>query len=105
MTTKGKRILIVDDDTDFIAATQAFLEVEVVDTGIGIPEADLPRVFDVFYRGDEAKKTSRLAPGLGLSLVKRLVQAQGGTVRVESQAGKGSRFFFTVPIAGKPEPA
>jgi CheY-like chemotaxis protein len=37
MTTKGKRILIVDDDTDFIAATQAFLEVEVVDTGIGIP--------------------------------------------------------------------
>ena len=85
--------------------TGAFLEVEVVDTGIGIPEADLPRVFDVFYRGDEAKKTSRLAPGLGLSLVKRLVQAQGGTVRVESQAGKGSRFFFTVPIAGKPEPA
>jgi signal transduction histidine kinase len=79
--------------------TGAFLEVEVADTGIGIPDADLPHVFDVFFRGDEAKKTSRLAPGLGLSLVKRLVEAQGGTVRVESTLGRGSRFIFTVPIA------
>jgi signal transduction histidine kinase len=85
--------------------TGELLEVEVADTGIGIPEADLPRVFDIFYRGDEAKKTDRLAPGLGLSLVKRLVETQGGTVWVESEAGKGSRFFFTVPIAGKTEPA
>ena len=85
--------------------TGELLEVEVADTGIGIPEADLPRVFDIFYRGDEAKKTDRLAPGLGLSLVKRLVETQGGTVWVESEAGKGSRFFFTVPIAGKAEPA
>ena len=85
--------------------TGELLEVEVADTGIGIPEADLPRVFDIFYRGDEAKKTDRLAPGLGLSLVKRLVETQGGTVWVESEAGKGSRFFFSVPIAGKPEPA
>ena len=79
--------------------TGELLEVEVADTGIGIPEADLPRVFDIFYRGDEAKKTDRLAPGLGLSLVKRLVETQGGTVRVESKVGHGSRFFFTVPIA------
>ena len=79
--------------------TGELLEVEVADTGIGIPEADLPRVFDIFYRGDEAKKTDRLAPGLGLSLVKRLVETQGGTVWVESEAGKGSRFSFTVPIA------
>lgn len=79
------------------------LEVAVADTGIGIPEADLPRVFDIFYRGDEAKKTSRLAPGLGLSLVKRLVETQGGTVQVESTAGQGSRFSFTVPIATTPE--
>jgi signal transduction histidine kinase len=82
--------------------TGLFLEVEVADTGIGIPEADLPHVFDVFYRGDEAKKTSRLAPGLGLSLVKRLVEAQGGTVRVESTLGRGSRFSFTVPVATTP---
>jgi len=79
--------------------TGELLEVEVADTGIGIPEADLPRVFDIFYRGDEAKKTDRLAPGLGLSLVKRLVETQGGTVWVESEAGKGSRFSFTVPVA------
>jgi len=79
------------------------LEVAVADTGIGIPEADLPRVFDIFYRGDEAKKTSRLGPGLGLSLVKRLVETQGGTVQVESTAGQGSRFSFTVPIATTPE--
>ena len=79
--------------------TGELLGVEVADTGIGIPEADLPRVFDIFYRGDEAKKTDRLAPGLGLSLVKRLVETQGGTVWVESEAGKGSRFSFTVPVA------
>lgn len=76
-----------------------FLEIEVDDTGVGIPQADLPRVFDIFFRGDEAKKTDRLAPGLGLSLVKRLVETQGGTVWVESTAGMGSRFTFTVPIA------
>lgn len=81
------------------------LEVEVADTGIGIPEADLPHVFDVFFRGNEAKKTSRLAPGLGLSLVKRLVEAQGGTVRVESTLRHGSRFVFTVPIAPAPKAA
>jgi signal transduction histidine kinase len=75
------------------------VEVEVADTGLGIPAADLPHVFDIFYRGDEAKKTDRLAPGLGLSLVKRLVEIQGGTVRVESTLGRGSRFSFTVPIA------
>jgi signal transduction histidine kinase len=85
--------------------TGAFLEVEVADTGIGIPGSDLPHVFDVFYRGDEAKKTSRLAPGLGLSLVKRLVEAQGGTVRVESTLGRGSRFVFSVPIATEPRAA
>jgi signal transduction histidine kinase len=85
--------------------SDGLIEVEVADTGIGIPAADLPRVFDIFYRGDEAKKTDRLAPGLGLSLVKRLVETQGGTVRVESRAGQGSRFTFTVPIAGKAEPA
>jgi len=85
--------------------TGEFLEVQVTDTGIGISEADLPHVFDIFFRGDEAKKTDRLAPGLGLSLVKRLVETQGGAVRVESRAGQGSRFSFTVPIASRPEPA
>ena len=78
------------------------LEVEVADTGMGIPEADLAHVFDIFFRGAEAKKTDRLAPGLGLSLVKRLVETQGGTVWVESKVGHGSRFVFTVPIADAP---
>jgi signal transduction histidine kinase len=86
-------------------ARDEFIEIAVADTGIGIPEADLPRVFEIFFRGDEAKKTDRLAPGLGLSLVKRLVETQGGTVRVESTLGSGSRFTFTVPIAGGPESA
>jgi signal transduction histidine kinase len=86
-------------------ATDGLIEVEVADTGIGIPEADLPRVFEIFFRGAEAKKTDRLAPGLGLSLVKRLVETQGGTVWVESTLGSGSRFTFTVPIAAGQESA
>jgi len=64
--------------------------IRVADTGRGIPEQDLPRIFDRLYRGDESRTTRGL--GLGLSLVRAYVEAQGGTITVESKPGGGSTF-------------
>jgi signal transduction histidine kinase len=66
------------------------VEIRVSDTGPGIPEHDLPRIFDRLYRGDQSRTTRGL--GLGLSLVRAYVEAQGGTVTVQSRPGAGSTF-------------
>jgi len=73
------------------------VRVSVRDSGIGIPHKDLPRLFERFYRVDEARSRDRGGTGLGLSIVKHIVQAHGGSVHVESSPGKGSEFSFTLP--------
>jgi signal transduction histidine kinase len=78
------------------------VEFRVADTGVGIPAEDLPRVFDIFYRGSYARPRQRTGAGLGLSLVKRLVQAHGGSVGVESASGAGSVFTVNLPVAPEP---
>lgn len=72
---------------------------EVRDSGIGIPEADQQNLFQEFFRASNAKKSLRQGTGLGLSIVKRIVEAAGGQVWVESKEGKGSLFGFSVPLA------
>jgi CheY-like chemotaxis protein len=67
----------------------------VTDSGPGIPEADLPHIFDRFTR---ASTTARRGTGLGLSIAKGIVEAHGGRIWVESQAGVGSTFYFTLPL-------
>jgi two-component system phosphate regulon sensor histidine kinase PhoR len=81
-----------------------FVEVSVRDTGIGIPQEDLARLFERFYRVDKARSRELGGTGLGLSIVKHLVRAQGGDVRVESELGTGSTFSFTLPTR-RMEPA
>jgi signal transduction histidine kinase len=74
---------------------------EVADSGIGISEEDLPRLFQEFFRTDEAKASGSIGTGLGLSIVKQIVEAYGGEIRVTSELGKGSRFTFTLPLEQK----
>jgi two-component system phosphate regulon sensor histidine kinase PhoR len=72
---------------------------EVADTGIGIPERDLPRIFERFYRVDKARSRELGGTGLGLSIVKHLVQSMHGTVSASSQPGKGTTFQVRLPRA------
>jgi two-component system, OmpR family, phosphate regulon sensor histidine kinase PhoR len=71
----------------------------VADTGIGIPEADLERIFERFYRVDAARSREAGGTGLGLSIARHIVDAHGGRIWVESAVGLGSRFHFSIPIA------
>jgi signal transduction histidine kinase len=69
----------------------------VADTGQGIPPEALPRIFDKFFQVQSNTETGKIGTGLGLAIVKHLVELHGGEVSVESEPGKGSRFYFTVP--------
>jgi signal transduction histidine kinase len=72
--------------------------VAVRDTGVGIPRENLPRVFERFYKADQSRGSGG-GTGLGLAVVKHIVEAHGGTVSVESQEGHGSTFRLSLPTA------
>jgi two-component system phosphate regulon sensor histidine kinase PhoR len=84
--------LFSEDDGEFV-------KVSVADTGIGIPAKDLPRIFERFYRVDEARTREQGGTGLGLAIVKHIVQLHGGAVSVSSEPGQGSIFSFTTKKA------
>ncbi len=76
-----------------------WVEVSVSDTGEGIPAEDLPHIFERFYRVDKSRARATGGSGLGLTIAKRLIEAHGGTITVQSKLGEGSRFSFTLPVA------
>jgi signal transduction histidine kinase len=94
-TRKGGNINVVAGTRD------GQVEVRVSDSGEGIPAEDLPNIFERFYRVDRSRARATGGSGLGLTIAKRLVEAHGGSIAVQSELGKGSSFSFTVPIANR----
>jgi two-component system phosphate regulon sensor histidine kinase PhoR len=91
-TPEGGRVIVSAVEKD-----SKDIQFSVEDNGIGIPKEDLSRIFERFYRVDKGRSKELGGTGLGLSIVKHLIQAHGGRVWVESQMGKGSTFYFTLP--------
>lgn len=73
------------------------IETQVIDQGIGIPAADIPHIFERFYRVDRARSRHTGGTGLGLSIVASIIEAHGGTIKVKSELNKGSKFIVTLP--------
>ncbi|MHB1415612.1 MAG: sensor histidine kinase, partial [Chloroflexota bacterium] len=82
-----------------LAARDGEVVTSVEDHGFGIPVEELPHIFERYRRADEARQSRREGLGLGLYIVKGLVEVHGGRIWVESKAGRGSTFTFTLPVA------
>ncbi|MES1196059.1 MAG: response regulator, partial [Steroidobacter sp.] len=95
-TQKGQILLNVQKKDQ---ASMPVLEFSVTDTGMGIPETTISRLFRPFVQADSSTTRRFGGTGLGLSIVKRLVELMGGEISVTSEPGKGSRFWFTLPLA------
>lgn len=74
------------------------VRVSVEDTGLGIPKEDLPRIFERFYRVDKTRSRDMGGSGLGLSIVKHILELHNSQVKVESEPGKGTKFEFNLPV-------
>jgi signal transduction histidine kinase len=81
----------------WVRRTTRGVEVTVSDTGEGIRAEDIPHIFERFYRGEKSRNRGTGGAGLGLAIARGIVQAHGGDIRVESQAGKGTQFTFHIP--------
>ena len=103
VTLRARRVEAeLDDDEDgvaLLAPAQARVEVRVVDTGIGIPAKEKERVFDAFYQVDSSSTREYGGAGLGLSIVKRLVEAHSGRISVEDNPPRGTVFVVSLPPA------
>ena len=88
----------VDGKIDITAQNEGeHVLMEIIDTGIGIPEKELPKVFDEFYRATNAKKIEKDGTGLGLSIAKQIIERHNGKIWAESKEGIGTKFSFTLP--------
>jgi len=101
----GNAVKFTDDGGVLISARMhtgenggSELAIDVTDTGVGIPQTLLPKLFDAYSRADSVEEKSIEGTGLGLAIVKQLTAKMGGTIRVESEESKGSTFFLRLPF-------
>jgi signal transduction histidine kinase len=97
-TSQGGQIVV----TVRPAEEDGFIKVSVADTGVGIPVEDQPKLFTRFFRAQSAVLTRASGAGLGLYIVRSLIELHGGRIWFESELGKGSTFYVTFPIADRP---
>ncbi|TAK14073.1 MAG: HAMP domain-containing histidine kinase [Anaerolineae bacterium] len=94
-TPEGGTITV---ETETLTGEARNVRIRVTDTGVGISAEDLPFIFDRFWRGDKSRtRDGHVSSGLGLAIAQQLVQAHGGTIEVESEVGKGTRFVIDLP--------
>jgi two-component system sensor histidine kinase SenX3 len=86
-----------------VRADDAVVVVRVADTGIGIAQRELPRIFERFYRVDRARSRETGGTGLGLSIVRLVTENHGGEVTVDSELGQGTTFEVRLPAAPAPQ--
>ena len=86
----------------FVLGRSSFVRFTVEDTGQGIAAADLPHVFERFWRADRARARNQGGSGLGLAIAKQLIEAHGGQIGVASRIDAGSQFWFRLPVADPP---
>ena len=86
-----------------IAASSKKIIFELADNGIGIPEKDLSRIFERFYRIDKSRSSETGGSGLGLSIVKHIIESHQSKVHVESSSKKGTKFWFLLKASAPPK--
>ena len=84
-----------------IAERTQFVTVSVTDSGPGIPETEIPRIFDRFYRSEQGEEALSDSSGLGLAIVKRILDLHGSRITVVSRPESGTRFEFELPLYEK----
>lgn len=98
-TKEGSITVRVWTETERVNGRVPRLWIEVTDTGVGIAPEDLPHVFERFWRAEKSRNQNTGGTGIGLAISKRLVELQGGQIKVESQLGVGTTFRFYLPLA------
>ncbi len=92
-TPESGKVIIAADETD------AYAVVSIIDTGIGVPQDEIQRLGERFYRVDKTRSRDLGGTGLGLSIVKHLMIAHGGKMEIESQLGRGTKVSLCFPVA------
>ena len=81
----------------FMLRQKTLVQIDIIDTGIGIPADEVQNVFNEFFRASNAKESNKEGTGLGLSIVQQIVQRHSGKISIGSQLGKGTTFTIVLP--------